>query len=470
MKTTIGCLLLQVCGLAAMAQAPSGLQGGGQYESATTPCLLPGDYERINSMLALNIGKLKAEGKLGQDWGLAQPSAARPTAGTFIWPLRQEAGFNYNSYYGISNYVDLDPLYPNHVKDWNCGARTYDQASGYNHQGVDIFLWPFSQQMQERKQVAIIAAADGVIIGKDDGNPDHSCALNNVAWNAVYIGNSDGTICWYGHMKTGSQTTKAVGQSVTAGEFLGYVGSSGNSTGPHLHFETHTGQGAILDPFSGPCNPGQSLWANQKPYLEPTINTLMTHDHAPVFPVCPQLETINAKDVFHTGDTLFVAAYYHDQNPASPSTYTIYRPDNSVDQTWTHTAPQYYDASYWYWSKKIDDSWAAGNWRFVVSYEGHTENHTFTVERSNSIAGRTATDEALAVVPNPNQGHFTIEGLQSGAAQSYRITDIAGREIAAGRTDGTGKVNLRQQPPAGIYILQLSQSKGGSSFMRFVVR
>jgi len=472
MRTILSCLLLQACSLAVTAQPVLAPQGGGPYRTEALPCLLPANYQRINSMLEKNIAQLKAEGKLATDWGTSQPAGAKPTAGTFIWPLRQEPGFSYNSYYGISNYVDLDPLYPNQVKDWNCGARTYDQASGYNHQGVDIFLWPFSQQMQANQQVAIVAAADGVIIGKDDGNPDHSCALNNAAWNAVYIGNSDGTICWYGHMKTSSQTAKGPGQSVVAGEFLGYVGSSGNSTGPHLHFETHTGSGDILDPFAGPCRPGASLWANQKPYIEPTINTLMTHGHAPVFPDCPQLETINAQNLFHPGDTLFAAAYYHDQNPASPSTYTLYRPDNSVFQTWTHSSPQYYNASYWYWYWKVGASWPSGDWRFEVRYEGNTVSHAFKIETGNGIAGVNTGNNVLAIVPNPNNGAFHIEGLdRQQEAPPYRVTDIAGRTVATGHiAKGSGRVALAQQLPKGIYILQLDEAKGHRSYLRFLIR
>ncbi|MEV8531825.1 LysM peptidoglycan-binding domain-containing M23 family metallopeptidase [Streptomyces sp. NPDC051211] len=67
--------------------------------------------------------------------------------------------------------------------------------------------------------------------------------------NEVVIRHADGHYSQYGHM---SQLSVSTGQSVTAGQQVGLVGSTGNSTGPHLHFEIRTGPnyGSDINPLS----------------------------------------------------------------------------------------------------------------------------------------------------------------------------------------------------------------------------
>ena len=60
----------------------------------------------------------------------------------------------------------------------------------------------------------------------------------------VRVDHGGGLATLYCHL---SRVDVSPGQLVTAGDRLGAVGSSGNSTGPHLHFEVHSGRG-LLDP------------------------------------------------------------------------------------------------------------------------------------------------------------------------------------------------------------------------------
>ena len=56
----------------------------------------------------------------------------------------------------------------------------------------------------------------------------------------IVINHHDGTMTLYAHMLSGSRAV-SVGQSVSQGQPIGQVGSTGNSTGPHLHFEVRIG-------------------------------------------------------------------------------------------------------------------------------------------------------------------------------------------------------------------------------------
>lgn len=80
------------------------------------------------------------------------------------------------------------------------------------------------------------AAAGTVIVSKDDGG-----------WNGGYgsyvvISHANGTQTLYAHM---SKDTAAVGESVSQGEIIGYVGETGEATGNHLHFEVRGGRNPL---------------------------------------------------------------------------------------------------------------------------------------------------------------------------------------------------------------------------------
>ncbi|MEU0128527.1 peptidoglycan DD-metalloendopeptidase family protein [Streptomyces sp. NPDC006289] len=69
-------------------------------------------------------------------------------------------------------------------------------------------------------------------------------------WNSAYgnmaiVTAADGTETWYCHLST----TKIRSGPVKAGDVIAYSGSSGNSTGPHLHFEVRPGGGSAIDPM-----------------------------------------------------------------------------------------------------------------------------------------------------------------------------------------------------------------------------
>jgi murein DD-endopeptidase MepM/ murein hydrolase activator NlpD len=372
-----------LAGAVAAADLPPPRFGGGD---GLAPADLPHDElppfmrANIELQLRLNAEALQARGLL------PAPDRAQ-RIDNLAWPLRAHPDFRDADYHGISNYVDLNPAFPNQLLDWNCGQRTYDMGTGYNHAGVDYFLWPFGWRMMDSALIEIVASAPGVILHKQDGFPDRSCDATAASdWNAVYVQHGDGTVAWYGHMKTGSTTPKAVGASVAAGEYLGLVGSSGRSSGPHLHLELRSSSmpGAqILEAHAGTCRAGPSLWAAQRPYRQPGINKLASHSAVPSFAVsCPNpgQETPNFSNHFRPGvDPLYLAAYHRDQLQGVPTTYRL-KHGGIVRSQWQHSSPQDFTASYWYWSYvPVAANTAHGTWVFEVESGGQTTWHEYTV-------------------------------------------------------------------------------------------
>jgi murein DD-endopeptidase MepM/ murein hydrolase activator NlpD len=109
------------------------------------------------------------------------------------------------------------------------GFRTPDRP---DHQGVDLIV---------SRGTPIYAAAAGEVL-VSTCQATNRCAGDggvNVLGCGWYVDilHAGNVITRYCHM--GHQPEVRVGQTVTAGQLIGYVGSTGHSSGPHLHFEVH---------------------------------------------------------------------------------------------------------------------------------------------------------------------------------------------------------------------------------------
>ncbi|MEW6467499.1 MAG: peptidoglycan DD-metalloendopeptidase family protein [Bacteroidota bacterium] len=371
-----------------------------------TECLNEDQRAGIHAQLRANILLLQAEGILPVHY----PEALV----LFNWPLRLRTGVNEYGYHSISGQVDHNPGFPNQLQDYNCGTRTYDTPSGYNHKGTDYFLWPFEWNKMDSMDVEIIAAAAGTIIYKSDGNFDRNCGFNNNNWNAVYVQHSDGSVAWYGHMKSGSLTTKTVGQTVAQGEYLGAVGSSGNSTGPHLHFEVYDVNNNLIDPYQGSCNPTttSSWWNAQRPYIDAAINHIATNSAPPVFNPCPQQDNRNERDYFTNTDTIFLMTYYRFLSLNDSVLITIYRPDNSVwGNWWWGNTWGNFNAAYVYWWAVLGGSEPSGQWKFEAVYGNQTYFHHFYIGLSSA---QEENPDFVALYPNPAHDKLTVAASRTG--------------------------------------------------------
>lgn len=362
----------------AVTPAPAAA-GGGEYDVPRDDGLDGGERARIEAMIAGNIERLSAESRL--------PAGRSADRVALKWPLAGRQGFSDPGYHAITGFVDHNSAFPGRVLDYACGGRTYDTGAGYNHQGTDFYLWPFSWNKMAAGDVTIVAAADGVIVGRDDGNFDRSCSFNSNRWNAVYVRHIDGSIAWYGHMKRGSLTSKGIGATVTAGEYLGIVGSSGNSTGPHLHFELYA-EGRLVDPWAGSCNllGSGSWWASQPSYYDSAVNKLMTGTAPLALKNCPEPDVSNEATQFQPGDRVTFTAFFRDQLASLPAQYRIIAPDGTIFAQWEQkVAKAHYTLSWWWWSYDLPAGAKRGTWRFEVTFNGRNYAHEFLVGQPSPL-------------------------------------------------------------------------------------
>ncbi|MFT5822980.1 MAG: hypothetical protein ACI8ZM_004237 [Crocinitomix sp.] len=388
--------------------------GGGEYQvpHSEDNCLSEEDRLAIRSQLRINVEALRTEGKLNF-------SGDREDV-KFIWPLQKAAGFEWNSYYGIANYVDQTP--GPELGDYYCNERTYN-----GHKGTDIFTWPFPWYMYENNLVEVIAGEEGVIINKADGFEDDHCECLG-SWNAIYVQHADGSVAWYGHLKSGSLTDKEVGDAVDEGEYLGVVASSGCSTGPHLHLEVYDGDGNLIDPYAGDCNDINldSWWETQDENREPTLNTILTHDTVPEHG-CPLInEDPHMSNDFYSGDEIFTAFYFHDGLDGTEFDCRIKMPDGTVWNDWSYTIGITLNASWWYWSWYLPTEGPNGVWTLEADYEGETIVHEFNY---GVYAGVNELDDSdIKIIPNPaNSNLIQISGIP--IENKIEFYDAAGKQI-----------------------------------------
>ena len=124
---------------------------------------------------------------------------------------------------------------------WPCGSRRITSYYGYrgsaatggvgssNHRGIDIGGVGYS--------TPITAAASGVVT---------ISMYSSSAGNYVAISHGNGVVTQYMHM---SSRSVSVGDTVSQGQQVGISGSTGNSTGPHLHFGVMI-NGSYVDPLN----------------------------------------------------------------------------------------------------------------------------------------------------------------------------------------------------------------------------
>lgn len=157
-------------------------------------------------------------------------SSSSSQGGMFIWP--------------VPEYVEAGLSLKEQLKATFAGD---DSVHNGNHGAIDI-------AHGVNTSAKIVAAAAGEVIKAGDTGDGYG--------NCVIIKHSNGYFTLYGHMAPGSLQVSE-GDNVKQGQQIGTMGTTGNSTGNHLHFEVRTGASTFwasekVDPeqfFNDDCSP-----------------------------------------------------------------------------------------------------------------------------------------------------------------------------------------------------------------------
>jgi murein DD-endopeptidase MepM/ murein hydrolase activator NlpD len=159
-----------------------------------------------NTGVAVAAAAAAAAAKAAAEWAAAHPAPSEPAGGGNGSGWARPAGGPISSGYGYR----INPV----TGEWALHAGT-DLAAGCNS--------------------PIYAASSGTV---------SFASWNGGYGNFILINHGGGLSTGYGHIVNGG-TLVSVGQSVSAGQQIARVGSTGNSTGCHLHFETRPGGVAV---------------------------------------------------------------------------------------------------------------------------------------------------------------------------------------------------------------------------------
>ena len=280
----------------------------------------------------------------------------------------------------LVNYVDH--FSNSSIKDYNDYEWTYD-----NHAGTDICVHDFRNM---DRFYSVKAAAAGTVVEISVNNFDRNVALGNgLPANYVLIHHSDGTYAYYYHLMKKSITVK-LGEYVLQGQNIGYVGSSGNSTDPHLHFEPGSfvnGDWVRRDPWQGTYNHQASLWQSQYAYVGTRAFTLHdmgvytkslvggnmsnTMDYVKERIITPN--TIGGYE-----DTLGFWAHVQAVYTGQQIRFELRRPDGSLyDYTYTY-ANDYLRNAYYYWTPYFNQGTSnTGDWYVRVLFNNVEKGRYF---------------------------------------------------------------------------------------------
>ena len=201
------------------------VKGGadGKFGTATSTAITA--FQKAQSLMATGKLDLRTAVYIGFIPGLATstPSASTTTTTT---PTTTPTTTN-------TSPATLPTVFPVLGPCWFTDTWQAPRSGGRRHEGVDIIA---------KSGTPIYAVANGTITRVFLDHP------GSLGGNAVRLTALDGTYFHYAHLSAFADGA-ALGSTVVAGQVIGYVGSTGSSSSPHLHFEYHPGGGVASNPY-----------------------------------------------------------------------------------------------------------------------------------------------------------------------------------------------------------------------------
>jgi MYXO-CTERM domain-containing protein len=371
------------------------------------------------------------------------------TAALLLWTTAdaQAQQYSFPTSQADYQYFYVTSYYDHSGQDWNCQTYTYNI-----HRGSDFGVGGFPGMAAGRD---VTAAADGVVTATNDGEDDQctagDCPGGGGYGNYVYIQHADGKVTLYAHFKIWSVAV-AVNDVVSCGTLLGEVGSSGHSTGPHLHFEVRNTSNTAVDPFHGNCSSGASLWVTQGPYLgEPELvcdNPVCgdgycngNEDHSSCPQDCPICEPVPPQGrIVDETEVCFEAG-------GDPQWWRTEGAGWDNTLTWTHAVDTQVD-NFGLWSLTFDE---AGEYRleaYTAAPWAQSQQATYQVRHSGTVDPITVDQSAVDGWNLIGTFHFA-----QGGDQWVRLEDFTGEPLSTNTQivfDAIQLTRVNQQPDAGV--------------------
>jgi murein DD-endopeptidase MepM/ murein hydrolase activator NlpD len=294
----------------------------------------------------------------------------------------------------IVNYVDANPL-SSANNDYLGGQFTYD-----GHSGMDMTLADFP--LMDAGHPAYAAAA-GTVVQVQDGNFDRNNTNNNNPANFIVIDNGNNWQTIYYHVMSGSIAVK-VGEHVSAGQMIALMGSSGNSTDAHLHFEVHH-DGDVVETNYDPS----SYWVTPFTYegnVAPYAMDAGVTDYAPSGDAQERPVDVSTFPTSATGTSVWYWYRLSHIDPNSVVQVHWYRPDGTIATTYGYTQSSSTDRFGFYNWVLPYSTWsgASGVWHVAVSVNGvEMGKEAFTVTPGVGLA-------ALRLTLGTTSGTYIVNG------------------------------------------------------------